>query len=559
MSRSSSIGALVVGSHRLSANRLFAASAAAVAACWSAAALGAVAPQVAPEVLEGRANALLGLRDSSVVSVEVDAGPAGGVAAFVEVDGLLNALVLDRHSVRSPKYQVLAQAEDGTLTPVEPGEVDTYRGSLEEWPGSAVAASLLADGLYARIFLPDGREFWLEPIATRVAGATASDYVLYTSEDVIGRGTCGAEAELHEGGGLDVPDLHHIDPDGGDSTIASFCTAELACDADYEYYSDYGSVSAVESRINSVINTMDLQYERDVNITHVITTIIVRSSEPDPYSSTDPNTLLNQFRNHWQANQGGVQRDVAHLFTGKNLNGGVIGIAWLRAVCGSYGYGLVESDFNGSFSYATDLSAHELGHNWGANHCSCPTYTMNPYITGRNRFDPATSIPEIVSFRDSRNCLTGCEDGGGLDVPLSDYVVFRGTQTGGNLASMDNSDDSYLTVNSTNGSTRRARVDVLADGAFGSVSSLDVEIETRASVTGVATRVYLYNFDTDGWAILDGFAQPTTDTVKTYSVTNPNRYVDNATGEIWVQIDMRKNGAPSFTMSIDHVKLTVSP
>ncbi|MGY8757528.1 MAG: zinc-dependent metalloprotease family protein, partial [Phycisphaerales bacterium] len=80
----------------------------------------------------------------------------------------------------------------------------------------------------------------------------------------------------------------------------------------------------------------------------------------DPYTATDAGTFLDQFRTEWNNNQGSVQRDVAHLFTGKNLSGGTIGIAWLGVVCDNYGYGLVESDCCGSFGCTTDLSAHEL-------------------------------------------------------------------------------------------------------------------------------------------------------------------------------------------------------
>ena len=55
------------------------------------------------------------------------------------------------------------------------------------------------------------------------------------------------------------------------------CVAELACDTDTEYFNDYGTVAATEAQINSVINTVNLQYESQVGISHAITTIIVRT------------------------------------------------------------------------------------------------------------------------------------------------------------------------------------------------------------------------------------------------------------------------------------------
>ena len=108
------------------------------------------------------------------------------------------------------------------------------------------------------------------------------------------------------------------------------------------------------------------------------------------------------------------------------MDGGIIGIAWLGVVCQSvdfpsqgYGYGLSQSDFNGNFNSATDLTAHELGHNWNADHCDCPSHTMHRFSTSANVFNPTETIPAIASFRDSATCLvesctvdTDCSTGG---------------------------------------------------------------------------------------------------------------------------------------------------
>jgi hypothetical protein len=128
------------------------------------------------------------------------------------------------------------------------------------------------------------------------------------------------------------------------------------------------------------------------------------------------NTLLNQFTNEWNVNQGAIPRDVAHLFTGKNMSaasGGTIGIAWLSGICNNQGYSVVQSDCCGSLGCATDLSAHELGHNWSAQHCSgaCSS-TMNSGLTCANTFTNSNpdSIAQIVAFRNSRTCLSTCAD-----------------------------------------------------------------------------------------------------------------------------------------------------
>ncbi|MCH2138426.1 MAG: M12 family metallo-peptidase, partial [Phycisphaerales bacterium] len=93
------------------------------------------------------------------------------------------------------------------------------------------------------------------------------------------------------------------------------------------------------------------------------------------------------------------------LFTGANT-GSTIGLAYLGAVCSTYEYGVVQSNCCGSFGCATDLSAHEMGHNWGSEHCSCPSWTMHPSLQCANRFT-SESEAYIINYRNSHeSCLT---------------------------------------------------------------------------------------------------------------------------------------------------------
>ena len=372
------------------------------AALWAASGVLVLSPLAlatsAPEPVASPmfVDAAFGLQSSQLIDLVVSRTIDEPQTIPVVIDGIPMALALEPHSARSDAYQVLRQELDGTLTPVAPGPVRTFLGEAIGVPGSRVAASINDEGLTAEILLADGERYFIEPLAARFDRAAGTTHVVYRGQDVAPHdGICGA-------GGL--PALPY-EAGGGTAMGGTLCTTELACDADYEYFLDYGSVGSVEARINSVINTMNLQYSSEVGITHTITTIIVRDTPSDPYTSTDAETLLNQFRNHWESSQGGVQRDVAQLFTGKEINSSTIGIAWLNAICTSFAYGMVQSDFNGNFASATDLSAHELGHNWGANHCSCTSNTMNAFITSSNTFHPTFTIPEIISFRDSRTCL----------------------------------------------------------------------------------------------------------------------------------------------------------
>ncbi len=376
------------------------------------------APSEPADALTDHVNDVLGLRASSVAELVVGGAPHTVLSARVPIASKTYTLELEPHAVRAGGYRVYVQRADGSLEEHPPGAPHTYRGRLVGVEGSLVAASVEADGLHARIILPDGDEYWVEPVAARVPGAAPNAHAVYRGDDVI---PSTARCDAHEG--LRVQAAQHATAYAGESACGSgLCIAEVACDADVEYFQRWGTPSAVEDRINAVINAVNLQYERDVSVRHVISAIVIRTSEPDPYASIEPVTLLNQFRSEWLSNHGNVPRDTAQLFTGKALAGNVIGIAWLNAMCGSYGFSVVEADFTGNFAGTTDLSAHELGHNWAAGHCDCadPPYTMNSYITSANQFNASLTIPDIESFRDAVGCLTpgaacqvdaDCDDG----------------------------------------------------------------------------------------------------------------------------------------------------
>lgn len=352
----------------------------------------------------------LGLVRSHVVEVPIQGQPGKPLLASI---GLNIVLQLEPHSVRARGFRVLEQDQDGRWRQAATPPLRTYRGKVLGMPGSVVAASLLENGLHAQVRLVTGDAYWVEPVPGR-----AGLHAVYRRVDVARHdGTCGADR------------LANTRPfgrkrSGSSGPSSALKIGELACDADFEYFQDYGTTNNVVARIESVINQVNVQYERDVGIQHTITTILVRTSSSQPYTSTDATSLLYQFRNEWNANQGGVQRDMAQLFTGKDLNGGTIGIAWLGVVCNlSYAYSAVQSDFNNNFGCATDLTAHELGHNWDADHCSCTSNTMNPYITCANVFHPTFSIPEITQFRDSRTCLSDGGGGNPQDVHVESITV----------------------------------------------------------------------------------------------------------------------------------------
>jgi hypothetical protein len=359
------------------------------------------------------ANTEFHVTSSEVVNLDVDPTPGLHNHVVVEFRGQVLPVHLWPHSVRADNYQVLQDVGGGKLVSAPSSPVRTVRGRVIGHPDAAVAGGVDESGVSATILFPGGRRYWIEPMFGRVAGAAPGDHVVYDNDDVIpSEGTCGNLAH-------DVAaELPAAEPpvespaDGGGGVV--YCT-EIAYDADWEYFGDYGSVASTENRINLVTNTMNLQYESQVNIKHAITTIIVRTSPSDPYSSFSSSGLLCEFINHWTQNQQALDWDVAKLFTGRDINGSTIGqAANIGDICDRFGQCTFDGAFchsqndccgGGSLACSTDLMAHELGHLWGAFHCSCPNNTMNSGLTCDNSFTSG-SQSSIIGHRNSRNCLS---------------------------------------------------------------------------------------------------------------------------------------------------------
>ncbi|MBI3846343.1 MAG: hypothetical protein HY292_17065 [Planctomycetes bacterium] len=365
--------------------------------------------------------------------VDLYAPDADGEPFTLEVpirDGLVT-LDLSRHSVRSATFEVKVQIADGSYATVGPDALRTFRGTVREIKGATVAGSLLADGLRAMIALPEGDTYFVEPVDPgRATVGTVGRYVVYRGEDVAPDGrTCGV---IDGEPGADEEPTRDRSLLGPGPCGGEFCVAQLACDTDVEFYQAHGSsTDTATSYIECLVNIMNVVFERDVEIRHLITTVIIRTAEPDPYSSTDSLTLLNQMQAYWNANLGSVTRDTAHLFTGKNM-GTVVGRAFLGHVCDlPSAYGLSNADNFALLSCDSDTVTHEIGHNWNADHCACasPPYTMNPDIICALRFHPTLSIPPIVTHRNSRTCLgtAPVNDAAGAAVGVCSGTYFGST------------------------------------------------------------------------------------------------------------------------------------
>ncbi|KAL9190025.1 hypothetical protein ACHAXT_007236 [Thalassiosira profunda] len=269
--------------------------------------------EASPAVLKGKGLLRAGINNINADNLPCKNPNLSCHVPVVDGDEELD-VELEPHSVRGKGYKLLVQGEDGELSEVDPGPDTTFRGNVAGDPGSAVAASITAAGVLMEIFTSSGDRIVLEPAGG--AAEVEGDHVVYHAEDVepTPDKLCGAMAPWSGARSRRTRRVKLTRETTERKLQQTLYVAELSIDADFEYFLAYDSdVDAVKNRVESVINAMNLQYEGDVGITHEITTTIVRTSSSQPYTSTDASTLLDQFRNEWNAKQDlrRTQRDVA--------------------------------------------------------------------------------------------------------------------------------------------------------------------------------------------------------------------------------------------------------
>ncbi|MBN2212429.1 MAG: hypothetical protein JW709_13610 [Sedimentisphaerales bacterium] len=275
-------------------------------------------------------------------------------------------LVLQRYSVRAPGFRLLVQQKTGELIEIEPPLPATYRGYVEGVSNSRVTASERNGLLEAKVQLGAGpEETWLvKPVTKILPDCPNEQHIVYRADQVQGSGgTCAVTDEIH------IRSLSEGAPADGDVVNMDVQVCEIACDADVEYYQLNGSsVDDTVADIEMIINGVSDIYELDTQVTFQITAIIVRTEEPDPYTATAPLQLLGQFEDYWDLNHGDIDRDAAQLFTGKDLDGSALGIAYQDGLCWRE-YSVVQSLHTSELVERIALSAHEIGHLFDASHC----------------------------------------------------------------------------------------------------------------------------------------------------------------------------------------------
>lgn len=308
-------------------------------------------------------------------------------------------IVLSPNDLRAPNYRAEEVVDGGIVREVPMSQVNTYKGSVVGMPDADARFTVDDNGIEGVIITAD-QSYFLESARKYSTSADAEDYLLYKASDVrpeITR-TCGdtLEQQVNREAKQFVPSFS---AGPAPQVFSPFKVVEIATEADFDYVSAFGgSSTTTNNNILGIMNQVQAIYERDIGLTFTVVFQHTWTTAADPYNTNgDAVGALNEFTNYWNANFTGNPRDVAHLWTGRNL-GGPAGIAWMGEVCldVTHSYGL--SDFENTLPFKVGIPAHEIGHNFNASHCDTQAGCNNTIMLAtQDQFNNLTFCPFSVS------------------------------------------------------------------------------------------------------------------------------------------------------------------
>ncbi len=303
-----------------------------------------------------------------------------------------------------------------------------YRGKVSGIGNSWVRLTQVGDRVSGMIW--DGSEIYVIDTADQVSGAL--------SAVLAGKWAKGLQSLLiYRLADTESPELKcALDPETSPMNAYGTMVGELQQQAvalpaaarqlDLAVVADQQFVSAnsdPEGAVLARLNVVDGIYSEQVGV-HLNLAELRLLTSNGSLSSTDPQTLVYQLRDYVAAS-GFTNPGLTHLFTGRDMDGSVIGIAFIGVLCNAnYGVGLSQTRGTGTAGALT--VAHELGHNFGAPHdnqsgstCSGAAngYIMNPYANGSDQFSDC-SRSQMQPHIDAAQCLSAIESGADVDVRI---------------------------------------------------------------------------------------------------------------------------------------------
>ncbi len=285
-------------------------------------------------------------------------------------------ITLHRFDILTPGALTVAGTDDGDVPFSMQEHFAAYQGDITATDRRLLSFNVSPYQMWGILEVQPGETFVLSSLEM-VDGYGLTDFILYRLDDLKVQPDfeCGSEA-------MDVPDeivqrIEHVKHAAFRAETSDLLVANVAIESDYQAFTVFGGAEAAAAADLALMSTSSALYNRDINVILHVPYLRVWTTPSDPYSDNpaSSSTLLNEFRNYWNANMTSIPRTVAHFISPRNQ--GLGGIAYLNVLCasvsGGSGYGFSDVQSGNAvpiptYSWPVMVVSHELGHNFGSPH-----------------------------------------------------------------------------------------------------------------------------------------------------------------------------------------------
>ncbi len=290
------------------------------------------------------------------------------------------------------------------------------------WLDSDPAASILLGvnkGFLAGSFQHEGILYSVEPLWHHVKSAPRDIVVIYdvAKAKVPGNPLCGTDENIHRctdpGHQHDAGDQEEQKEDG-EPRSSSCKLVEYGAALDWLFVNEYGGEAEAWDRVDYIMGTLvQGQYTGHFNNdyefvrTHEFASTCSTCDPAEWTNTTNSSTLLTNFRSWGQGGGfGNTAYDVAGLWTDRNFQNGVVGIAYVGGICNSFKYHCLQ-DYSSQDWAMRVMVSHELGHNFNSGHDGGSGFIMSPSVNNTSVWS-TQSKNAINNFTNGLNCLSAC-------------------------------------------------------------------------------------------------------------------------------------------------------
>ncbi len=339
----------------------------------------------------------------------------------LELDGRPTALVLVPHTVRSDRFQLLIQESAGSFRPIVAPPARTFRGEVHRAGagGGRIVASRIGGGLTGIVAFDDGSErslvvSWPSPPDAPADGLAIDVTASLPDDDEPGSNEPEDDAAPDPGPDAAPPPS---------SAPAAPRVIEVGVDVDHELFVANGSsVAQTLADVEAVMNGVSAAFEAAASVRIEVTTVVIRTTDPDPYTFTSSGGLLSQFRGEWNTQLASVHRDLALLLTGRDLDNADFGAAYFSVMCSAtLGYSLSQQTYP-SLQKRVAAAAHHLARNLGAAYCDGANdcAIMCSTLNGCNGMSAFGSGAQSKIQSSAANAICASDDAPAGILPFSD-------------------------------------------------------------------------------------------------------------------------------------------